>query len=195
MKVLITTFGRDDAKLNVARRDIGYEKLVVITDNPEQRVIKILKNVETITGSDVEVFKIDSYDFTECFKKIEKIVARYKNDDIRFNVSGGTKILSVAAMLVCFNKGIQAYHSELKTVKLPIIRNVTFEEILKRDEKIILKHLRKRKRIDSLEKITGFPYRKLTLLLTKLKNKNLIEIDVVNGSTVVSLTPVGKLLR
>jgi hypothetical protein len=194
MKILITTFGRDEAKLNVARRDIGYEKLVIITDNPELDAIKRIKKMESITGTEVEILRVDSYNFLECFYKIGEIIEKYKNHDIRFNTSGGPKTLSGAALLMCFNKGIPAYHSEEKTYKLPVIIGASFEEKINRDERKIMKNIKKGCDAEKIKKKTGFSGRKFDILLMEMNRKGIAKMDF-NGKTRIALTPIGEYFR
>ncbi|MBU4503035.1 MAG: hypothetical protein KKA79_10655 [Nanoarchaeota archaeon] len=194
MKILITTFGRDEAKLNVARRDIGYEKLVIITDAPELDAFKKIREMESITGTEVELIKVDSYDFMGCFNKIGETIEKYKNHDVRFNTSGGPKILSAAALLMCFNKGIPAYHSEEKTYKLPVIKGVSFEEKINRDERKILKNIKKECEAEKIKKKTGFSGRKFDILLMEMSRKGIAKMDY-NGKTRIMLTPIGEYFR
>lgn len=198
MKVLITTFGRDKAKLNVARRDIGYEKLVIITDNPELEAIKKIKEMEAITGTEVEVIKVESYNFMECFNKIGEVIDKYKAHDIRFNTSGGPKILSAAALLICFNKGVQAYHAEEKTYKLPVIRGAKFEEKLSKDERKILRTLGNGKKevvAENIWKKTGISRGKFDAMLMKMRDKGIVMLRSSSGKTNVLLTAIGEYLK
>ena len=197
MKILITTFGRDEAKLNVARRDIGYEKLVIITDNPELEAIKEIKEMEAITGTDLEVIKVDSYNFMECFNRIGEVIDKYRAHDIRFNTSGGPKILSAAALLMCFNKGVQAYHSEEKTYKLPVIIGARFEEKINKEELKILKSLgnKKEEETGKIRKKTGLAPGKFDALMQNMSKKGIVETKLDAGKMRVALTALGVYLR
>lgn len=197
MKILITTFGRDEAKLNVARRDIGYEKLVIITDNPELKGIKKIKEMESITGTEVDLIRVDSYNFRECFNKIGEIIEKYKNHDLRFNTSGGPRPLSCAALLMCFNKGIQAYHSEEKTYKLPVIIGAKFEEKLTTDERKILKRIGNKKEEDKekLRKKMGLSPSKFDALMHSMRSKGIIETRLSAGKMRAGLTALGEYLK
>ena len=194
MKILITTFGRDEAKLNVARRDIGYEKLIIITDNPELDAFKKIKEMESITGTEVELIKVDPYNFMGCFNKIGETIDKYKNHDIRFNTSGGPKTLSAAALLMCFNKGVSAYHSEERTYKLPVIKGMSFEEKISRDERKIIRNIKKECDAEKIKKKTGLSGRKFDILLMEMSKKGIAKMDY-NSKTRIALTPIGEYFR
>jgi len=197
MKILITTFGRDEAKLNVARRDIGYEKLVIITDNPQLEAIGKIKEMEAITGTEVEVVQVNAYDFLSCFNRIGEIIEKYKAHDIRFNTSGGPKILSASALLMCFNKGVQAYHSEQKTYKLPVIKGAKFEEKLSKDERKILTCMGngKEMKTEKIRKKTGLAPTKFDAMMQGMENKGIVEMKVICGKMRVRLMPLGEYLK
>lgn len=194
MKILITTFGRDDKKLAVARRDIGYDKLVIITDEPELKAIKDVRKMESITGGDVDVVKVNPYKFFECFYKVGVVIDKYEGHDIRFNTSGGPKILSFAALVMCFNKGVPAYHSEIETVRLPVILGARFEEMVGKDERKILRHIKDNDTSDAIKAKTGLPDRKFDAALMSMERKGMAKIEY-NGESSVSLTPVGVYLK
>ncbi|MCG2717699.1 MAG: hypothetical protein L6408_02540 [Nanoarchaeota archaeon] len=95
---------------------------------------------------------------------------------------------------MCFNKGIPAYHSEEKTYKLPVIKGVSFEEKINRDERKILKNIKKECDAEKIKKKTGLSGRKFDILLMEMSRKGIAKMDY-NSKTRIMLTPIGEYFR
>ena len=69
----------------------------------------------------------DAFDLLECATRIREDVRRERTSaaDLRFNLAGGTRLMSSAALLVCILEGIPAtyVHDETyREIPLPLLR-------------------------------------------------------------------------
>lgn len=110
--------------------------------NPPQKASELAKLLDGF-GIGVETFKVDPFNFKECLITIiELIHSQPKGTEVVLNVTGGTKILSLAAMSAagmcqCRAFVIQEKGKESIKLELPVPDSGYFEKIGKQGKKIL----------------------------------------------------------
>ncbi len=113
LRVLLTTFGFDEGKIIATMRMLAYDKLVVITgqDSLQKKGYNRLLEIESSAPNSMETIVVDVFDFMDCFWKVDETIAKYDlpGNEVILNISGGTKVLSDAALLAGFQNGIKNF--------------------------------------------------------------------------------------
>jgi hypothetical protein len=131
LRVLISTYGFDEAKVVTAMSKLAYDKLVLVVgeDVLETQSYLRLKKMENIGPSKMDSVPVDILDFQSCLDAVDREIRKWgmKGNDVVLNISGGTKMLADAALLAGFHNGVEIYHVDEEVAKLPVIRgmNVT----------------------------------------------------------------------
>jgi len=93
-----------------------------------------------IKPTDVEV---NAFDILECARRMLREIRKHDRENLIFNITGGTPIISSAATLVCILEGIRAVyiHEETKEqISLPLL-TVRYESILNPAQARVLSHV------------------------------------------------------
>ena len=83
----------------------------------------------------------DQFDLIKIANKIRKDIKTYAGKEIIFNITGGTKVMSSAALLACIMEGIPAVYCNEKTgmeESLPLMQ-IKYEDFLSTPQKRILR--------------------------------------------------------
>lgn len=135
MTVVFGTLGFTPNKLlPTVRNHDGVTHLVFFHDHDSRGKVAATKVRDFckdggIKWTDVEV---DAFDILECARRMLREVRKHARDEIVFNITGGTPVISSAATLVCILEGIRAVyiHEETKEeIGLPLL-TVRYESIL-----------------------------------------------------------------
>jgi DNA-binding MarR family transcriptional regulator len=154
MTILFGTLGwRPQSLIPSIRSTKDIEKLYFYhSDNPEtiKARDKVVEHCESI-GLPVESIQLPNvFSLIEVAERMKEDIEKVRsegNANIRFNIAGGTRLTSSAALLVCILKGIPTLYVHDETfeeIQLPLLRmdyssNFTFKQ------KEILNFLRKNK--------------------------------------------------
>ncbi|AKB21958.1 DUF6293 family protein [Methanosarcina sp. WH1] len=162
MSVLIATVGGTESVVKLGFRMMeNVEKVILVPGKPFEQVMEKseikqgklranpvqkaqeLKIILQDFGADVEIHEVNPLDFKECLLKIiELIQEQPKGTDIAVNVTGGTKLLSLAAMnaaCMCYSKAfyVQEKDSGDTKVDLPSPNSGYFNDIGDQAKKIL----------------------------------------------------------
>jgi hypothetical protein len=191
--ILITTFGFDDKKIQSAMRMLAYDKLVLVTgkDSIEKESYKRLHEVESSGSNEMETVVVDVFDFMDCLKGIEDVIDKYtkRGSKVIVNFSGGTKVLSDAALLASFQKGIKSYHCEDVLIELPVIKNLPIQERLTDMQRKVLKKIKgdiERREFEQMLVEEGNPLSSVQKAIRELKKMELLDVTVKNGEMYLS---------
>ncbi|MEM2899968.1 MAG: hypothetical protein QXT63_04180 [Thermoplasmata archaeon] len=228
-KILISTFCRcekasqidDDRaiqKLRIARRELPYNRLIVLTNVPNDAKLKEIKEMDEKAGIKVDIITVDAYDFIECFKKVDETIAsllpldnrksiksngnkkgneikekRHRiYDNIFVNISGGTKLLATATLIVCFNRGIKAYHCDSNGKKeIPLINLYEFMENIDKNDCKILQAAKEEIDYHELKKNSKLSQASFDKALRKLINCKWLKYEKKNGTIKYKATDLG----
>ncbi len=150
MGLLLGTLGfRSETLLPAIRAAENIEKVVFFHDGHESSVkakSEVCSYCEATGLKAVPIKVDDAFDFMQMAKRIRHEVRRYRNEgaEIRgFNIAGGTRLMSSAALLVCILEGVPATYVHDKTLEpfpLPLLR-MRYSDTLTTKQKEILKFL------------------------------------------------------
>ena len=175
MSVLIATVGGTESVVKLGFRMMdNVEKVILVPGKPFVEVMdkseikdkngkektnpidkaKELKELLNGFGVEVEIEDVNPIDFKECLLKIIELIQKQpEGTDITVNVTGGTKLLSLAAMnaaCMCYCKAfyVQEKGSGDVKVDLPISSPGYFKDIGEQSKKILSYLLEKQKRLE-----------------------------------------------
>lgn len=86
---------------------------------------------------------VDAFDLVDCASAMQEEVRKADNDNILFNVTGGTKVLTAAAILTCILEGVRAIYVHDDTgdeVRLPLL-TAPYENLLTDAQRQVLQHV------------------------------------------------------
>jgi|GEM_PF-2805641 len=182
-RLLICAIGQSRERVATALREIGHDKLVAITTEPNTLAIKDAEKFEDLACAEYEVVKLaDKHNFDAMFSAFVKTIEKHRGWDIRVNISGGPKLLTIAGMFACYSYGVSIYHCEDRVHRLPVIKEVGFLDILTPDARIVLQSLGKRaENIDAISTNTRLNKNKVEDALKILKRFGLAVVTKEKG--------------
>ncbi len=183
--MLITTFGFDEKKVLSAMRMLVYDKLVLVTgeDSLEKDGYKHLMDIDPGGVDGMQTVIVNVFDFTECLDRIKDMITEYraKGWKVILNVSGGTKVLSPAALLAAFHEGVRAYHCEEECTELPVILNASTEKILGEEQIEVLKRIEgvvEREELEEMLVEEGHTLSRVQAAIRRLNDLGVLETKV-----------------
>ena len=204
--VLVSTYGRAMRKLNVARKHLPHDRLVLVCDSGDQDLPTIRQNEEERGGEFIQV-EVDPYDFeaclNTCYRTLEDLkpltLAEPLPGGLRVNISCGPKTLVGAMLFAAMNAGVEAYHCDVEratgkelVIKLPTVMDFEIHRRLSSDDWQVIGHLDEGREVRALVKRTGFKEARLDRVLGKLGHEGLLEQVMKGGRTWVEPTAIGR---
>jgi hypothetical protein len=148
---------------------------------------------------DLEAVRVDVFDLGDCLESVEEAIRRARAiGPVRISASGGTKILTMAALLAAFHEGVEAWYCDPQPVRLPVLRGVGIAKAFLPAEQAILRLLRGRTSLDRLLAMVigqGFARRTVLGAVRSLATKGLVETVIESGHAFLRPTPRFGLLR
>lgn len=86
---------------------------------------------------------VDAFDLVECSSAMQDEIRKTRKENVLFNVTGGTKVLTAAAILTCILEGVRAtyVHEESgEEVRLPLL-TAPYEDLLTEPQRLVLRHV------------------------------------------------------
>jgi hypothetical protein len=192
-RILITTFGFDDKKIQSAMRMLAYDKLVLVTgkDSVKKDSYRRLQEIESGDPGGMETVVADVFDFMDCLKKVEEAIDKYsgKGVEVIVNFSGGTKVLSDAALLASFQKGVKAYLCDDELIELPSIKGMSIgKRLTEMQIKVILRIDGKmeRKEFEQMLVEEGNALSSVQKAIRELKKMELLDVTLEDGNIYLS---------
>ncbi|MFQ5883656.1 MAG: DUF6293 family protein [Thermoplasmata archaeon] len=185
LRVLLTTFGFDEGKIIATMRMLAYDKLVVITgqDSLQKKGYNRLLEIESGAPNSMETIVVDVFDFMDCFRKVDETIAKYDlpGNEVILNISGGTKVLSDAALLAGFQNGIRTFHCEEDLIELPVIIGFSVTERFTPMQRRLLREMSSPVEVKKLEaKLSkkGYPLSSVQRAVRELKKLDILGVDL-----------------
>ena len=144
-RTLICTFGFAERKVLAAMRKTGYSHLVLVAgkDVLDRKEFRLILGLEAKGGGKVATVTVDPFDFRDCYESVDTAIrGNSKHGEVVLSISGGTKVLSDAAILAAFQNGVEAFHIDDEVVKLPVLRGVRFEDAFNETDVRVLRALK-----------------------------------------------------
>src|SRR5467141_2133175 len=177
VRTLIATIGFDERHVLPSLRLMPYDRLVLVGGRNSFRsaAFRRLRLLEP----DLEALRVDAFDLGDCLESIEESIRRARAiGPVRISASGGTKILTMAALLAAFHEGVEAWYCNPQPVQLPILRGVGLTEAFLPAEQAVLQLLRGRTSLDRLLALVvgrGFARRTVLAAARSLAVNGLVE--------------------
>lgn len=187
MTVLLGTLGwRPQSLIPSIRGTEGLERVVVYHSDhaksreARSRVLEFCRSLG-VQANGVELS--DAFDLLQCASQMRSDVRRERQGGaaVRFNIAGGTRLMSSAALLVCVLEGVPAtyvHDDTYEEIPLPLL-NVTYGERLTSKQRDILALLVENRDRDftetALAKSIGVHKATMNHHLRELERKGVIE--------------------
>lgn len=131
--------------LPTLREHDDVEKAVVFHNN-NQKSQTAAKEIATYcrdVGIPYTQIPVNAFDLVECASTMQQEIRRTQDGAVLFNVTGGTKVLTAAAILTCILEGVRAVYVHEETheeVPLPLI-TAPYEDLLTEPQRLVLQHV------------------------------------------------------
>jgi CRISPR locus-related DNA-binding protein len=145
--ILFGTLGFTAPKLLPSIRKRGPEAVVLFYDKHEKSDAaraEIAKYCESI-NLPVKAYKLDAFDLLEDAVRIREELRKHPRDQVVFSLTGGTTILSSAALLACVLEGVRCFYlrpDSEEEIPLPLLR-LEYGKILNEEKRRILHAIQK----------------------------------------------------
>jgi hypothetical protein len=198
MRVLLCTFGFDSDKIVRAMRSIKHDRLVLITgsDNLEHDSFARIQRLCGQLGTPLELVITDKFDLLASMAavhgKVERLLAEHH--EVRIDVGGGVPVLSMAALITAMNLGVEAWHVDRNTIKLPVLAGVSIVSRLSTEQRSIIAQIGPGVRMDRI-KLNGSTREDVKRVLLALKRSGMIRVESALPDAMVNLTSEGELCR
>jgi len=195
-RVLISTFGFDESKVFGALRWLPYDRLVLVAGPESLRKpgFRRLRDAERAAGGEVEVVRVDPFDFLSCFEGTCAAIERHRKaeNEVRVNISGGTKVLADAALLASYHEGVPAWHCEAEPLRLPGLHGARFMDSLSPAEYAALKAVQGLTRVADIVELLraqGHGSASANRAIVSLRERRLLKVVLQRGTAVASIDP------
>jgi len=195
--ILVSTYGRAMRKLNVARKHLPHDRLVLVCDSGDADLPTIKQNTLERGGEFIHV-EVDPYDFEKCLSTCYKTLEDLKPltleaplpGSLKVNISCGPKTLVGAMLFAAMNAGVEVYHCDVESatgkelvIKLPTVRDFEIHRRFSSDDWSVIEGMSGPREVRVLSKRTGFKDQRLERVLSKLEREGLLE-QTMKGNTV-----------
>jgi len=196
-RTLIATMGFDERHVLPSLRLMPYDRLVMEAgrDTFRSAGFRRLKILEP----GLRTVRVDPFDLADALSSIRDAIRRAAGEgSVRISASGGTKILTNAAILAAFQEGVEAWYCDPDPVRLPVLRGVSLAAAFSPAEGAIAQALHGsigHDRLVSTVAARGFARRTVLGAIRSLAAKGLVELDREGGTVLVRPSPRLALFR
>ena len=196
-RTLIATMGFDERHVLPSLRLMPYDRLVLVAgrDTFRSAGFRRLKVLEP----GLRTVRVDPFDLADALESIRGTIRRAVGDGpVRISASGGTKILTNAAILAAFQEGIEAWYCDPDPVRLPVLRGVSLAAAFSPAEGAVAHALHGpigHDRLVTAVAARGFARRTVLGAIRSLAAKGLVELDRDDGTVLVRPSPRFALFR
>jgi len=196
-RTLIATMGFDERHVLPSLRLMPYDRLVLVAGREtfQSAGFRRLKVLEP----GLRTVRVDPFDLMGALESIRETIRRAAGDGpVRISASGGTKILTNAAILGAFQEGVEAWYCDPDPVRLPVLRGVSLAAAFSPAEGAIALALHGPIRYDRLvAAVTARAFARRTVLgaIRSLAAKGLVEFERDDGTVLVRPSPRFALFR
>jgi hypothetical protein len=183
--------GFDERHVLPSLRLIPYDRLVLVGGRDAFRStgFRRLRSLET----DLHTLRVDPFDLVDCLESMEGEIRRARTlGPIRISATGGTKILTMAAILAAFHEGVEAWYCDPEPIRLPVLQGIGLASAFSPAEQSIVPLLRSPTSLDRVLNVAtgrGFARRTILGAVRSLVAKGLVEQGIESGRTVLQPSP------
>jgi len=196
-RTLIATMGFDERHVLPSLRLLPYDRLVLVAgrDTVRSAGFRRLRALEPT----LRIVRVDPFDLMGSLESIRGTIRSAAADgSVRISASGGTKILTNAAILAAFQEGVEAWYCDPDPVRLPVLQGVSLDAAFSSAERAIARVLHgpiTHDRLVSAVASQGFARRTVLGALQSLAGKGLVELGRDAGPVWVRPSPRFALFR
>ena len=196
-RTLIATMGYDERHVLPSLRLLPYDRLVLVAGRETVRSagVRRLRALEPA----LRVVRVDPFNLMGALESIRGTIRAAATDgSVRISASGGTKILTNAAILAAFQEGVEAWYCDPDPVRLPVLQGVNLDAAFSPTERAIARALHGpigHDRLVSAVARQGFARRTVLGALQSLVGKGLVELGRDVGPVWVRPSPRFALFR
>ena len=189
--------GFDERHVLPSVRLLPYDRLVLVAGRETLRSagFRRLRVLEPA----LRIVRVDPFDLMGAFESIRATIRSAATDgSVRISASGGTKILTNAAILAAFQEGVEAWYCDPDPVRLPVLQGVSLDEAFSPAERAVARALHGpiiHGRLVSAIAGQGFARRTVLGALQTLIKKGLVRFDRDAGVVWVRPSPRFALFR
>lgn len=117
LRVHVVPVGFEVKRVTEPILQLKGDRVYLISLKEDDKAAEHVKKIKKILASkqiDVKVEYTDIWNIMSCMEKFREIVTRERGNQIYFNVSTGSTLASIAAMLTCMIWKCRAYYAKLK---------------------------------------------------------------------------------
>jgi hypothetical protein len=196
-RTLIATMGFDERHVLPALRLLPYDRLVLVAGKDTFRSpgFRRLLSLEP----DLQAVRVNAFHLGDCLESIrENVRLALGKGPVRISAAGGTKILTMAAVLAAFQEGVDAWYCDPDPIRLPVLRGVRLAAALSPAEGSVIRLLHRAIPLDLLVPVvieSGFARRTVLAAIQALAEKGLVDVRVSDGRSLLQPTPRLVLIR
>jgi len=189
--------GFDERHVLPSLRLLPYDRLVLVAgrDTVRSAGFRRLRALEPT----LRIVRVDPFDLMGSLESIRGTIRSAAADgSVRISASGGTKILTNAAILAAFQEGVEAWYCDPDPVRLPVLQGVSLDAAFSSAERAIARVLHgpiTHDRLVSAVASQGFARRTVLGALQSLAGKGLVELGRDAGPAWVRPSPRFALFR
>src|SRR5881409_1017573 len=189
--------GFDERHVLPSLRLLPYDRVVLVAgrDTVRSAGFRRLRALEPT----LRIVRVDPFDLMGSLESIRGSIRSAAADgSVRISASGGTKILTNAAILAAFQEGVEAWYCDPDPVRLPVLRGVRLAAAFSPAEGAIALALHGPSGYDRLVAAVaarGFARRTVLGAIRSLAAKGLVELDRDGGTVLVRPSPRFALFR
>src|SRR2546428_4451384 len=132
--------GFDERHVLPSLRLLPYDRLVLVAGRVPVRSagFRRLRALEPT----LRIVRVDPFDLMGSLESIRGTIRSAAADgSVRISASGGTKILTNAAILAAFQEGVEAWYCDPDPLRLPVLQGVTLDPASSSAERAIARVL------------------------------------------------------
>lgn len=210
MNLHIATLGKEIGHVMSSFKEFKIDKLIIITSKEFENKADEVKEKIGYFNIEAEIKIIDPFTKESYSSIIETIIKEVKQNkeenEIFINITGGTNLMSSAALTAAQYLGANAYYVIKGTkrdqfIKVPILKISLKDSLSLKQRKIFEMMYRESqktgfiKNLNKFAEASGLYKQKLQFYLDQFQKLSLIEIDKSEREHTLKITPTGKIIK
>ena len=132
LRIHVATVDHHIERLTEPMISLRADKAYIVTYGEKDAASEFLKKTKTILKKHripFEVLYVDIWNLMACVEKFRDLILKEKDNHVFFNVSTGTKISAISAMLCCMIWNCQPYYAKPDYSEIKIPKKIVVEDI------------------------------------------------------------------
>lgn len=198
-RVLVSLLTRDRADLNLARRKVAHDRLVLVaTEQDADQVEAVRASEEQVGAADqVDVVWVDGRDARRLMQELDALFDQYRHADVVLNAAGGTGALHAAILYAAYARGIETwFFQEGRTERLPVLHGLELtDRVTEAERRVVLALSAEGATSRHLAETLIVARSEIEKAFRGLQKKGLVVLDAPGGVTRARPTASGNYVR